>query len=86
MSAVGAAGSDGSTELLIVDKIINAEDLRREKDFIEVDGVRRVSEIRFTSALVDAELGQTAVFTRSFTYDGGPNFDLAVVEDELTVT
>jgi hypothetical protein len=87
VSAVGSqGGAGGSLEDALAEKILCAPDVRKEFDWAEVNGVRKVTEIRYTSASVDAELGQTAVLTRAFTYDGGPDFDLAAIQTAVAVT
>lgn len=69
----------------IKDRIICAADVRKEFDWALINGVRRVTEIRYSSAIVNAQLGQTALLTKVFTYDGGPGFDLAHIQETLTV-
>lgn len=69
----------------IAEAILSAADLDRDFTWVDVDGIRRVSIIVFSSAQVDAELGQTATLTRNFTYMNVDPFDLTEVKDTLAV-
>lgn len=65
--------------------LLCAPDLDRDMTWAEIDGVRRVTQIVFTSASLDAATGDTITLTRTFTYQGADPFDLIEVKDVLTV-
>jgi hypothetical protein len=51
----------------------------------EINGVRRVTKIEWTSAALDAQEGSTIKLTRTFTYQGVDPFDLVSTADALSV-
>ena len=67
-------------------RLMCAPDLDKAFTWAEIDGVRRVTEIVFTSSDLNADLGQTVVLTRSFTYQGSDPFDLINITDDLDIT
>lgn len=66
--------------------IMGAADVVKDYTWAEIDGVRRVTQIVWTSASVDALFGATHEVTRDFTYDNADPFDLDKTEDTLTVS
>ena len=66
-------------------KLLSAPDLVRDFTWTEIDGVRRVTQIIFTSGVVNIAESATVDLTRVFTYDGVDPFDLDKIEDALTV-
>jgi len=79
---VGIGVEDGER---IKNRLLCMPDLKRPMTWDEIDGVRRVVEIKFTSALLDTDLGSTIDLTRVFTYQTSDPFDLILIEDTLTV-
>jgi hypothetical protein len=65
--------------------LLCSSDLDRDMTWAEIDGVRRVTQIVFTSANLDAATGDTITLTRTFTYQVADPFDLIEVKDTLTV-
>lgn len=65
--------------------LLCAPDLDRDMTWAEIDGVRKVTQIVFTSASLDVATGDTITLTRVFTYQGMDPFDLIEVKDTLTV-
>jgi hypothetical protein len=63
--------------------ILCAYDLRKEFDWDEIEGVRRVTEIRFYSDAVNATYGTNVYLKRRFLYDVASPRDLAEVIDAL---
>lgn len=70
----------------IKELILCAPDVVRAYTWATVAGVRKVTEIVFTSASVDTETGNTNVLTRTYTYDLSAPFDLLSEVDVLTIT
>lgn len=66
-------------------KIIGAPDVLKDLTWAEIDGVRRVIKIVFTSASVDAILGATHTLNRDFTYLIADPFDLDKIQDNLVI-
>lgn len=66
-------------------RLMCSHDLSKVLTWAEIDGVRRITEIIFTSASLDGNLGSTHMITRTFTYQGADPFDLIEVADVLTV-
>jgi len=85
MSAVGSSGLQGSEIEILTKKLMCSPDLNRDFTWSEIDGVRRVVKIEFTSALLDAEYGSAVKLTRDFNYEVADPFDLDEVVDTLTV-
>lgn len=79
INTVAAGGS-------LKEKICSAADIHRDYTWTTVAGVRKVSQIVFTSASVDAETGDTNVLTRTFAYNVVAPYDLLQENDALTVT
>lgn len=80
---VGCGGEDDEDAK---DSILCANDKESDFTWQEIDGVRRVVRIDFSSAALDAELGQTIVFRRDFVYDVADPFDLDKIVDSLIIT
>lgn len=83
-AAIESVGSTEAEELK--NKLMCASDRQADFTWQEIDGVRRVIEIVFTSAALDAEEGMTIVLTRTFVYEGTQPFDLDKITNVLTVT
>lgn len=79
---VGAGATENESILL---RLLCMPDLDKDYLWVDVDGVRRVSTITYTSAALDAELGQTITFVKTFTYQGVDPFDLLSITRTLTV-
>lgn len=73
-----------SKQARIARRVLVSPDVARAFTFAEIDGVRRVTKIEFTSASLDALLGATVKLTRDFTYQVADPFDLVSVNDTLT--
>lgn len=86
MSSFGTVGVNSSEDQATYDDLMERSDLQREFDWDEINGVRKVTEIRFKSASLNAEVGLSVLVTRTFTYDGAPDYDLKDVTDALTQT
>ena len=67
-------------------RLFGTDDLSRVFTWAEIDGVRRVTKIVFTSASLDTELGQTVVLERIFSYQAADPFDLVSIVDGLTIS
>lgn len=78
-------GEGGSTDEELKSRLLGMPDLLRDFTWAEIDGVRRVTTIVFTSAILDAELGQIVSLVRVFTYLGVDPFDLDTIQDTLVV-
>lgn len=86
--------SDGSLSIFdcgysentrIKNRLLSSPDLAKDMTWNEIDGVRRIVEIVFTSASLDSNMGATISLTRTFTYQGADPYDLVNVEDDLVV-
>jgi hypothetical protein len=66
--------------------LLCAPDLVRDMTWQEIDGVRRLVQIVFTSDAVNVEFEAIISLTRDFTYQLVDPFDLVKIEDTLVVT
>ena len=66
-------------------RLMCSHDLSKSLTWAEIDGVRRITEIEFSSASLDSNLSATHKITRTFTYQVADPFDLVSVTDILTV-
>jgi len=80
---VGIGATEGE---VLKNRLLCAPD--RDIDFTkaEIDGVRRVTKMVFTSALLDADVQKNVVLTRDFIYQVADPYDLTSIEDTLVVT
>lgn len=63
-----------------------ADDVQAEYTFQEINGVRRITEIKWTSNLVASELGlSSASVTRVYTYENSDPYDLVNRSDTLSL-
>lgn len=74
----------GGTTTPIKCEIMSAPDVDKEFTWTFVNGFRKVSNIQFTSASVNAAHGQTITLNRAFTYQLVYPFDLISIIDTLT--
>ena len=79
---VGIGVEDGER---IKNRLLCMHDLKRALTWDEIDGVRRVTNIVFTSVALDADLNKTIDLERVFAYQTADPFDLVSIEDTLTV-
>lgn len=86
MSGVGSQGASGNEQEVIKQSLMCSPDLKKDFTWDEVDGVRVPVQIVFSSALLDAETGNTITLTRSFIYEASDPFDLDEITDVLVVT
>lgn len=83
---VEEGGGGGSIDA-VKSELLCADDLSKEFTWQEIDGVRRVVEIVFSSALYDAaHTPNTTTLVRTFTYGNADPFDLLSVVDEVVIT
>lgn len=75
-----------SLEDRVKSAILCAPDVVRVFTHAEIDGVRRVIKIEYTSASVDVEFEATYKLIRDFTYQTVDPFDLVSIIDTLEVT
>jgi hypothetical protein len=66
-------------------RLMCSHDLSKTLTWAEIDGVRRIAQIVFTSVSLDNNLGLAHSLTRTFIYQGADPFDLITVQDVLTV-
>ena len=85
MSGLGAIGPRLSESETLLDKLMCAPDLKRDLTWNEIDGVRRIIEIIFTSLILNAETGKTISLTRTFTYQAADPFDLVTIIDSIGI-
>lgn len=82
-----AIESYGATELEeLKNRICCMPDVDKAMTWAEINGVRRITKIVFTSALLDADESANIVLNRDFTYQLVDPFDLIDVKDDLVVT
>jgi hypothetical protein len=74
---------EGGGDIDIRALICKALDLERRFTWAEINGVRRVVEIRFSSESVNDILGQDVVLVRTFSYQSTDPFDLVSEIDAL---
>ena len=65
------------------DLICGAPDLNRVLEWAEINGVRRIVEMRFSSDVANEELGFDVEMVRTFTYLPTDPFDLVRIEDQV---
>ena len=63
--------------------ICGAPDVNRVLEWSEINGVRRIVEMRFSSDVANEELGFEVELVRIFTYLPTDPFDLVRVEDQV---
>ncbi len=68
------------------ERLLCSPDLCRDFTWAEIDCVRRIISIVFTSDSLDTETGDTNILTRTFTYEGSDPFDLDEICDDLVVS
>ena len=61
------------------------EDVIRALTWAEINGVRKITKIEWTSSALDTQESGTIKLTRNFTYQGIDPFDLTSINDVLTV-
>lgn len=66
-------------------QIMSAHDARRDLTWAEIDGVRRIKKIIWTSVSVNQVLNQTISVTRDFLYLAVDPFDLNITTDTLDI-
>lgn len=66
--------------------IMCADDRHMGLTWAEIDGVRRIVQIRYSSPALNLALGQTVEVVRDFTYQIVDPFDLIEIEDTVLVT
>lgn len=69
----------------VKNRLLSSPDLNKDMTWAEIDGVRRVTQIIFKSASLDANTSSTTTLTRTFTYQGADPYDLTDVDDALVV-
>lgn len=67
-------------------RLLSAPDVLKDLTWAEIDGVRRITKIEWTSVALDAFYGQTIKLTRDFAYDGGDPYDLDTIQDDLDIS
>jgi len=66
-------------------RLLGSPDLSKDMTWAEIDGVRRITEIIFTSSSLDSNTSSTVTLTRTFTYQVADPYDLTDVDDVLAV-
>lgn len=67
-------------------QILCADDLKKEFEWTEINGVRRVTKITFSSAAYNVQTSTTTTIERTFTYQGSAPFDLTQILDVVNVS
>lgn len=70
-------------ELDLKNELCGAEDLRRVFQWAEINGVRRVVQIRYVSDALNDKLPSPVALSRDFYYHATYPFDLYSVEDTV---
>ena len=83
-AAIESIGATEAEELY--GRLMCSPDLVKDLTWAEIDGVRRITQIIFTSAALDADESMTIVATRTFTYQGADPFDLTKITNVLAVS
>lgn len=85
MSGVGSSGITLNESEVLIKKLFCSPDLFRALTWQEIDGVRRIIKIEYTSVMLNVETGSTIKLTRNFTYQSEDPFDLITIIDSLEV-
>lgn len=83
--SINVYGQGYSDNTRTKNKLMCSHDLSKSLTWAEIDGVRRITEIEFSSASLDSNLSATHKITRTFVYQVADPFDLTSVTDVLTV-
>ena len=67
------------------DLICCADDIVREYTWSEINGVRRITEILFSSEKANTELGFDIQIQRTFTYQASSPYDLTRITDVVVL-
>lgn len=70
-------------EIDIKEELCGSKDLRRLFEFAEINGVRRVVQIRYISDVLNDKLPSPIALSRDFYYGASYPFDLYSVEDTI---
>jgi len=81
VSGIGATEGE-----VLKNRLLCAPDRDIDLTHTEIDGVRRVTKMVFTSALLDIDTSSTVVLTRDFIFQVVDPYDLTSIEDTLVVT
>jgi hypothetical protein len=75
----------GGDEAKVKCQLLCMSDLDRLFTWQEINGVRRVVKIVFSSVAFNTQLGQTVTLERDFTYETADPFDMTRITDTLVV-
>lgn len=81
ISQLDAVDIDGDIDIKAL--ICGALDLERYYTWTEINGVRRIVEIRYISASANETIGQDVALVRTFSYQSTDPFDLVSAIDTL---